>query len=692
MINFSGSSSELEELYKVLGLTSDASMREVKAAYRNLVMLYHPDHSHKISATIKKGFNEQFRQVNEAYNKIKEIDKMSSKKAHSRPRKATVEKEYFRSDPETLDEKLKRLDRWISKGYINENPAKEYIGKKESDYINTLKEITKKNHLTNSDWATLTSILDNDLSSKSLKIIRSILKKFNVWPYSLWKQISDNIFFYRVGTNHNKYLSDLIKTRGAVPQFLIERMEGFLKKDNIVLKEFKNASQNLRVAIVEYIISIKKKNISPIVIETLIEFLDSHIDSSLHFRATQIVDKFIELPPKIEEKIYDSMMKIFNNIDKIDSMSGPFPNNEIELIIKKKKDLPPYFWKKLHEELKVASQKKSIVLFDCVFRLAQKYQVPENISTIFFKNTNLQGIIWTDIDDFILPVPKSHTFKNFKCKSKSCIIKLASLVEGMYRDTWGDSKYRTNGSKLYKSDILNKDIFAQINNILNENMNFLDDNDFKSEIRNLLNRYYNQKVLIEESQLSRSMIKLFQEEEIETIHRRPIERPSKEPPKEPEKNKEKQINQTNESEIKMCMQSVLKKILVVGAGVSVAVYTINEISTPKDSSKSGIAPSKNTDKSIIKTKDSLSVYNDKKCEISLTSKNVEEKKIILDALLKNNETITIINKDNVKSEGQINHISGQDKNRILFLKNISYGTFLFNITSIKINKNCKRPK
>lgn len=48
-------------MYEVLGLTKDASMDEVKKAYKKLALLHHPD---------KGGNVEEFRKITEAYDKI----------------------------------------------------------------------------------------------------------------------------------------------------------------------------------------------------------------------------------------------------------------------------------------------------------------------------------------------------------------------------------------------------------------------------------------------------------------------------------------------------------------------------------------------------------------------------------------------------------------------------------------------
>lgn len=48
--------------WDVLGISSNASQEEIKAAFKQLALKYHPD---------KNGDNEQFRLINNAYNKLK---------------------------------------------------------------------------------------------------------------------------------------------------------------------------------------------------------------------------------------------------------------------------------------------------------------------------------------------------------------------------------------------------------------------------------------------------------------------------------------------------------------------------------------------------------------------------------------------------------------------------------------------
>ena len=52
-------------MYEVLGLTKDASMDEVKKAYKRLALLHHPD---------KGGNVEEFRKITDAYEKITNPD------------------------------------------------------------------------------------------------------------------------------------------------------------------------------------------------------------------------------------------------------------------------------------------------------------------------------------------------------------------------------------------------------------------------------------------------------------------------------------------------------------------------------------------------------------------------------------------------------------------------------------------
>ena len=60
------------DLYKVLGITKDATDDEVKRAYRRMAMKYHPDRVAGMSEELQRNAAEQMKEINEAYEKIKQ--------------------------------------------------------------------------------------------------------------------------------------------------------------------------------------------------------------------------------------------------------------------------------------------------------------------------------------------------------------------------------------------------------------------------------------------------------------------------------------------------------------------------------------------------------------------------------------------------------------------------------------------
>lgn len=58
--------SKTKDYYKVLGLTRDADELQIKAAYRKMVKLHHPDKAHKLGIT-KDDAEKKMASVNEAY-------------------------------------------------------------------------------------------------------------------------------------------------------------------------------------------------------------------------------------------------------------------------------------------------------------------------------------------------------------------------------------------------------------------------------------------------------------------------------------------------------------------------------------------------------------------------------------------------------------------------------------------------
>lgn len=59
-----------DNAYKILEITKDASVDEIKAAYRKMAKKYHPDRVQHLGEAHQKGAVEKFRQVQEAYEKL----------------------------------------------------------------------------------------------------------------------------------------------------------------------------------------------------------------------------------------------------------------------------------------------------------------------------------------------------------------------------------------------------------------------------------------------------------------------------------------------------------------------------------------------------------------------------------------------------------------------------------------------
>lgn len=68
----SGSSSEgsLDDAYKVLGVSPDATDEEVKKAYRKLALEHHPDRVSTLGDDVKKAAEKKFQEINAAKEKI----------------------------------------------------------------------------------------------------------------------------------------------------------------------------------------------------------------------------------------------------------------------------------------------------------------------------------------------------------------------------------------------------------------------------------------------------------------------------------------------------------------------------------------------------------------------------------------------------------------------------------------------
>jgi DnaJ like chaperone protein len=62
---------ETDSAYKILEIDPTVSNDDVKKAYRNMAMKYHPDRVNYLGDDFKVAANEKFQKVNEAYEKIK---------------------------------------------------------------------------------------------------------------------------------------------------------------------------------------------------------------------------------------------------------------------------------------------------------------------------------------------------------------------------------------------------------------------------------------------------------------------------------------------------------------------------------------------------------------------------------------------------------------------------------------------
>ena len=68
MLNMRGSS--LEEAYKVLEVSPDASDDEVRAAYKKMALKHHPDRVATLGEDIRKAAEEKFQDINNAKERI----------------------------------------------------------------------------------------------------------------------------------------------------------------------------------------------------------------------------------------------------------------------------------------------------------------------------------------------------------------------------------------------------------------------------------------------------------------------------------------------------------------------------------------------------------------------------------------------------------------------------------------------
>jgi len=59
-----------ENAYKILEISENATVDEIKTAYRKMAKKYHPDRVLHLGKEHQKGAEEKFRQVQESYERI----------------------------------------------------------------------------------------------------------------------------------------------------------------------------------------------------------------------------------------------------------------------------------------------------------------------------------------------------------------------------------------------------------------------------------------------------------------------------------------------------------------------------------------------------------------------------------------------------------------------------------------------
>ena len=63
-------SQSLDDAYKVLGLTKDATDDEIRKAYRKLALQYHPDRVATLGDDVKEAAKKKFQELNDAKDRI----------------------------------------------------------------------------------------------------------------------------------------------------------------------------------------------------------------------------------------------------------------------------------------------------------------------------------------------------------------------------------------------------------------------------------------------------------------------------------------------------------------------------------------------------------------------------------------------------------------------------------------------
>ena len=64
-----------KDYYEILGVPKSSSLADIKKAYRSLALKYHPD---RVVEAEKKGAEEKFKEISEAYGVLSDVQKKQS--------------------------------------------------------------------------------------------------------------------------------------------------------------------------------------------------------------------------------------------------------------------------------------------------------------------------------------------------------------------------------------------------------------------------------------------------------------------------------------------------------------------------------------------------------------------------------------------------------------------------------------